>query len=65
MQSLCTLFGRFAPIIWANRFQLNVWRKCAITLDSCISVMDKVKLKEQKISIASGPLYVHKEFKVI
>ena len=62
---------RFAPIILANR---NAWRKhlliemgkCAIALHSCISVKDRVKINEQKISIATGPpLYVHTVFEVI
>ena len=33
--------------------------KCAITLHSCISVMDKVKINEQNKSIVAGPLYVY------
>ena len=53
--------ARFAPIILPNRFQFNGIKslvrngagKCEITLQSCISVMNKVKIYEQKISIAS------------
>ena len=32
--------------------------KCALTLHSCISVTDKVKIKEQNKSIDIGPLYL-------
>ena len=35
--------------------------KCALTLHSCISVTDEVKIKEQNTSIATGPLYLHTE----
>ena len=37
--------------------------KCALTLLSCISVTDKVKINEKNTSIATGPLYVDIEFK--
>ena len=36
--------------------------KCALTLHSCISVTDKLKINELNTSIATGPLYVHTEF---
>ena len=39
--------------------------KCALTLHSCISVTDRVKINELNTSIATGPLYVHTEFEVI
>ena len=39
--------------------------KCALTLHSCISVTDRVKINELNTSIATGPLYVHTEFKAI
>ena len=39
--------------------------KCAVTLHSCISVTDEVKIKEQNKSIAKGPLYVYNEFEAI
>ena len=41
---------------------LGQWRgmneKCAITLHSCISVTDQVKINEQNKSIGTGPLCV-------
>ena len=37
-------------------------RKCALTLHSCISVTDNIKISEPKESIMTGPLYVHTEF---
>ena len=39
--------------------------KCALTLHRYISVTDKVKINEKNTSIATGPLYVHTEFKTI
>ena len=39
--------------------------KCALTLHSCISVTDRVKINELNTSIATGPLYVHTEFEAI
>ena len=39
--------------------------KCALTLHSCISVTDGVKINELNTSIAIGPLYVHTEFEAI
>ena len=66
--------SRFVPIILANCFQFNVWRKslalngagkCAITLHRCITVMDKVTINKQNLSLATGPLYVHIEYEVI
>ena len=36
--------------------------KCALTLHSCISVTDRVKINEQNKSIDIGPLYVQTEF---
>ena len=32
--------------------------KCALTLHSCISVTDRVKINEQNKSIDIGPLYL-------
>ena len=40
-------------------------RKCVLPLHSCISVTDRVKINELNKSIATGPLYVHTEFKAI
>ena len=62
--------GYFTPMILANCFRLNARRsesseKCAITFHNYISVMDKVKINEQKVSIATGPLYVLTKFEVI
>ena len=41
--------------------------KCALTLHSCISVTDGVKINElnTSIAIATGPLYVQTEFEAI
>ena len=39
--------------------------KCALTLHSCISVTDRVKINEPNTSIATGPLYGHTEFEAI
>ena len=39
--------------------------KCALTLHSCISVTDRVKINELNTSIATGPLYVHTELEAI
>ena len=56
---------------------LNVWGgggyiiganqagKRANSLFNCISVTDDIKINEQKISIAKGPLYVQTEFGAI
>ena len=39
--------------------------KCALTLHSCISVTDRVKINDLNTSIATGPLYVHTKFEAI
>ena len=39
--------------------------KCALTLHSCISVKDRVKISELNKSIAKASLYVHTEFEAI
>ena len=39
--------------------------KCALTLHSCISVTDRVKINEQNKSIDIGPLYLQTEFEAI
>ena len=39
--------------------------KCALTLHSCISVTDRVKINEQNKWIDIGPLYVQTEFEAI
>ena len=39
--------------------------KCALTLHSCISVKDRVKINELYTSIATASLYVHTEFEAI
>ena len=38
--------------------------KCALTLHSGVSVMDKVKINEQNYSIATGPYYLHTKFEM-
>ena len=40
-------------------------RKCALTLHTCISATDRVKINEQNKSIAIGPLYLQPEFEAI
>ena len=49
-----------------GEWNIQLWRsssrKCALTLHSCISVTDNIKIGEPKKSIATGPLYVHTEF---
>ena len=40
-------------------------RKCALTLHSCISVTDNIKISEPKKSIATEPLYVKTGFETI
>ena len=39
--------------------------KCALTLHSCISVTDRVKINEQNKSIDIGPLYLQTELEAI
>ena len=39
--------------------------KCGLTLHSCISVTDRVKINEQNKSIDIGPLYLQTEFEAI
>ena len=36
-------------------------QESALTLHSCISVTDNIKISELKKSIATGPLYIHTE----
>ena len=38
-------------------------QESALTLHSCISETDNLESNEPKNSIATGPLYVHTEFK--
>ena len=40
-------------------------QESALTLHSCISVTDNLKINESKNSIATGPLYVHTEFETL
>ena len=63
--------GRNKEVIveWENGTRNNCvhessW-KCALTLHSCISVTDEVKINEQNKSIATGPLYLYTEFDAI
>ena len=53
--------GRMEHGLHAKMVQSS--EKCALTLHSCISVTDKVKINELNTSIATGPLYT--EFKAI
>ena len=39
--------------------------KCTLTLHSCISVTDRVKINEQNKSIDIGPLYLQTDFEAI
>ena len=48
---------------WAKMVQSS--GKCALTLHSCISVTDRVKINELNTSLATGPLYVHTECEAI
>ena len=55
---------------WAEQrsYQNLLWiacEKCALTLHSCISVTDNVKINEQKKPIATGPFYVRTEGETI
>ena len=52
---------------WENgtRKMVQLSGKCALTLHSCISVPDRVKINELNTSIATGPLYVNTEFEAI
>ena len=40
-------------------------RKCALTLHTCISATDRVKINEKNKSIAIGPLCLKTEFEAI
>ena len=46
-------------VAWANR------AGNALTLHTCISATDRVKINEQNKSIAIGPLYLQTEFEAI
>ena len=61
---LGTECGRNKEVIadWENGTHTIMGRKCALTLHSCISVTDNIKISELKKSIATGPLYIHTEF---
>ena len=50
---------------WNTGCMLQSSGKCALTLHSCISVTDRVKIDELNTSIATGLLYVHTEFEAI
>ena len=43
----------------------QIEQESALTLHTCISATDKVKIKEQNESIAIGPLYLQTEFEAI
>ena len=57
------MIGRMEHGLHAKMVQSS--GKCPLTLLSCISVTDRVKINELNISIATGPLYVHTEFEAI
>ena len=75
--SLCEVNAHFpscfVPIILAHHIKLNAWgnywressRKCALTSQSGIAVMDRIKINEQNKSIVTGPLYEQAEFEGI
>ena len=61
--------GGTKKLLWIGRMEHGLHAitvqsrgKCALTLHSCISVTDRVKIDELNTSIATGPLYVHTEF---
>ena len=68
MQRNCIFPGRYAPLTYYDwlrgrpRNTLMAWRvtprKYAISLHTCISIKDKVKINEQNKSIAVGPFYI-------
>ena len=62
----------YQNLLWIGRMEHGLHAKmvqssgkCALTLHSCISVTDRVKINELNTSIATGPLYVHTEFEAI
>ena len=59
---------------WENGTRLHAKmvqssEKCALTLHSCISATDRVKINELNTSIATGPMYdtllIHTDFEAI
>ena len=70
MQRNCIFPGRYAPLTYyedvleASRNTLMPG-KYAISLHSCISIMDKAKINEQNKSIAVGPFYIGTYFEPI
>ena len=52
---------------WENgtRVAATMVQSSGLTLHSCISVTDRVKINELNVSIAIRPLYVHTEFEAI
>ena len=54
--------GGTKKLLWIGRMERGLHTKCALTLHSCISVTDNIKISELKKSIATGPLYIHTEF---
>ena len=61
--------SKYQKLLWIEHgLHANIVQssgKCALTLHSCISVTDGVKINELNISIATGPLYRHTEFGAI
>ena len=55
----------YRNLLWIRRMERGLHtimsKKCALTLHSCISVTDNIKISELKKSIATGPLYIHTE----
>ena len=63
---------RYQNLFWIGRMEHGLHakmvqssEKCALTLHSCISVTDRVKINEQNKSIDIGPLYLQTEFEAI
>ena len=63
----------YQNLLWIGRMEHGLHAKmvqssgkCALTLHSCISVMDRVKINKQYKSIVDiGPLYLQTEFEAI
>ena len=58
----------YRNLLWIGRMERGlhtimalIEQESALTLHSCISVTDNIKISELKKSIATGPLYIHTE----
>ena len=69
----CIFPGRYAPLTYyedvheasRNTLMARNSGKYAISLHTCISIMDKANFTEQNKSIAVGPLYIGTDFEPI